>query len=207
MDTSHIKRKWLDVPYADKSEAQKLDIYLPNKGDGPFPVIATIHGGAWMFGDKGDDFNLPFLEGLKRGYAVACINYRLSDEAHFPSQIYDCKTAIRYLRTNAATYHLDGAHIGVWGASAGGHLAALLGTSASPRVGGCFDENCTHPPFLQGAGSCGLVWTTEDFLNMDEQLAQSGAGTPDHSAKILPNQNCWGEKSPMSRLWSNLPVR
>ena len=61
MDTSHIKRKWLDIPYADKSDAQKLDIYLPNKGDGPFPVIATFHGGAWMFGDKGDDMNLPFL--------------------------------------------------------------------------------------------------------------------------------------------------
>ena len=139
MDTSHIKRKWLDIPYADRSPLQRLDIYLPDKGDGPFPVIATIHGGGWEFGDKGDDFNLPFLEGLKRGYAVACINYRLSDEAHFPSQIYDCKAAIRYLRTNAAEYHLDGAHIGVWGASAGGHLAALLGTST--RVRGLEDSS------------------------------------------------------------------
>jgi acetyl esterase/lipase len=53
MDTSHIERKWPDIPYANQSAAQKLDIYLPDKGDGPFPVIVSIHGGAWMFGIRG----------------------------------------------------------------------------------------------------------------------------------------------------------
>jgi acetyl esterase/lipase len=195
MDTSHIKRKWLDISYADKSDAQKLDIYLPNKGDGPFPVIATFHGGAWMFGDKGDDMNLPFLEGLKRGYAVACVNYRLSGEAHFPSQIHDCKTAIRYLRTNAAAYHLDGTRIGAWGASAGGHLAALLGTT--PRVRELDDPSMrkTNTRF-----SCKVqavaVWygPLEDFLKMDEQLTASGMGTPDHSHEDSPESQLLGRK-------------
>ncbi len=195
MDTSHIKRKWLDIPYAGKSLTQKLDIYLPNKGNGPFPVLVTIHGGAWMFGDKGDDFNLPFLEGLKRGYAVVCINYRLSDEAHFPSQIYDCKTAIRYLRTNAAAYHLDGEHVGVWGASAGGHLAALLGTSA--RVRGLEDASMKNSRTrLSSKVQAVVVWygPLEDFLKMDEQLARSGAGFPDHSSEDSPESKLLGRK-------------
>lgn len=195
MDTSHIKRKWLDIPYAKKSAAQKLDIYIPNKGDGPFPVLATIHGGAWMFGDKGDDFNRPFLEGLKRGYAVACINYRLSDEAHFPSQIYDCKTAIRYLRTNAGEYHLDGARIGAWGASAGGHLAALLGTST--RVRGLEDASMRNSRTrLSSKVQAVVVWygPLEDFLKMDEQLEKSRMGPPDHSKADSPESKLLGRK-------------
>lgn len=101
INTSHIERKWLDLPYAHQSDAQRLDIYLPETGDGPFPVIAALHGGGWMYGDKGDIQTWPFLEALQHNYAVAFINYRLSDEAQFPCQIYDCKAAIRYLRANA----------------------------------------------------------------------------------------------------------
>lgn len=133
MDVSNIKRKWLDLSYADHSRAQKLDVYLPDHGSGPFPVIVSIHGGGWKFGDKGDVLNQPFLEALKHDYAVICINYRLSDESHFPSQIYDCKAAIRYIRTISAQYDLDRKQIGVWGVSAGGYLAALLGTSAKTK--------------------------------------------------------------------------
>jgi len=195
MDTSHIKRKWLDISYADKSDAQKLDIYLPNKGDGPFPVIATFHGGAWMFGDKGDDMNLPFLEGLKRGYAVACVNYRLSGEAHFPKQIHDCKTAIRYLRTNAAAYHLDGTRIGAWGASAGAHLAALLGTA--PRVRGLDDPSMrkTNTRFSCKVQAV-VTWygPLENFIKMDEELAASEMGTPDHSNEDSPESQLLGRK-------------
>jgi len=195
MNTSHIKRKWLDIPYADKSDSQKLDIYLPNKGDGPFPVIATFHGGAWMFGDKGDDMNLPFLEGLKHGYAVACVNYRLSGEAHFPSQIHDCKTAIRYLRTNATDYHLDGTRIGAWGASAGAHLAALLGTT--PRVRGLDDPSMRKTKTRFSCKVQAVVtWygPLENFIKMDEELTASGMGTPNHSNEDSPESQLLGRK-------------
>jgi len=194
MDTSHVKRKWLDIPYADKSPLQKLDIYLPNKGDGPYPVLATIHGGAWMFGDKGDDLNLPFLEGLKRGYAVACVNYRLSDEACFPSQICDCKTAIRYLRTNASAYQLDGGRIGAWGASAGGHLAALLGTGDGVH-------KLDDPSMRNGTRSSAkvqavAVWfgPVANFLTMDDELAESGLGPGGHSKRNSPESKLLGQK-------------
>lgn len=70
VDKQHITRKWLDISYADVSPAQKLDIYLPERGDGFFPVIVSIHGGAFRFGDKADGQLQPMLAGLKRGYAA-----------------------------------------------------------------------------------------------------------------------------------------
>src|SRR6186997_3549943 len=68
-NTERIKNKILDVAYATKSGAQKLDIYLPEVGNGPFPVIVQIHGGAFRMGDKGDVQVNPSLEGLTHGYA------------------------------------------------------------------------------------------------------------------------------------------
>jgi acetyl esterase/lipase len=112
-------------------ERQRLDLYVPEKAGGPLPVIVWIHGGAWLAGSKeGGGPALPFAG---KGYAVASINYRLSQHAIFPAQIEDCKAAIRWLRAHAKKYHLDPDHIGVWGASAGGHLVALLGTSGDVK--------------------------------------------------------------------------
>ncbi len=112
-------------------ERQKLDLYLPEKAEGPLPVIVWIHGGGWQGGNK--DNGGPALPFVKRGYAVASINYRLSQHATYPAQIEDCKAAVRWLRANAKKYNLDPDHIGVWGASAGGHLVALLGTTAGVK--------------------------------------------------------------------------
>ena len=112
-------------------ERQKLDLYVPEKADGPLPVIVWVHGGGWMGGSK--EGGGPTLSFVGRGYAVAAINYRLSQHAPFPAQIEDCKAAIRWLRANAKTYNLAPDHIGVWGTSAGGHLVALLGTSGDVK--------------------------------------------------------------------------
>ncbi len=77
-DVRFIKRKELDIPYANDSAAQKLDIYWPDEGEGPFPFIFSIHGGAFRMGDKRDTQINPMLQGLARGYAVVGVNYRLS---------------------------------------------------------------------------------------------------------------------------------
>jgi acetyl esterase/lipase len=108
--------------------AMRLDLYLPEKADKPLPLIIWIHGGAWMGGSKDDPS--PALRFTTNGYAVAQVGYRLSQEAKFPAQIQDCKAAVRWLRANAVQYHLDPNRFAAWGASAGGHLVALLGTSA-----------------------------------------------------------------------------
>lgn len=132
-DTSFVKRKQLDIPYANLSPPQKLDLYLPDESDRPVPVIVAIHDGAFMGCDKADMQVLPMLEGLKRGYAVISINYRLSWEAKFPALVQDAKAAIRWIRANASRYHFNPDRIAAWGSSAGGYLTIMLGTSSGVR--------------------------------------------------------------------------
>ena len=111
-------------------ERNRLDLYLPEKAARPRPVILYVHGGGWQGGDKS---NGPAFRFAAKGYAVASMNYRFSQHATFPAQIYDCKAAVRWLRANARKYGLDADHIGAWGGSAGGHLVALLGTTAGVK--------------------------------------------------------------------------
>ena len=104
-----------DLAYVEGGhERQRLDLYLPGKIWAPLPVVVWIHGGAWRVGSK--EGGGPALPLVAKGYAVASINYRLSQHAVFPAQIEDCKAAIRWLRGNAKKYNLDPEHIGVWGA-------------------------------------------------------------------------------------------
>lgn len=133
-----------DLVYVEGGhERNKLDLYLPEKSDGPLPLLIWVHGGGWQNGSK--DGCPPLRAGyLDRGYAVASINYRLSGHAVFPAQIEDCKAAIRWLRAHAADYGLDPKRFGVWGSSAGGHLVALIGTSGDVKefdVGGNLDQS------------------------------------------------------------------
>jgi len=116
--------------------ALKLDLYLPQRFDErPVPVVLYVHGGGWQEGDKTWISRiLPAERLVARGYAVAAINYRLAPRSHWPAQIADAKCAVRFLRAQAARYQLDPERIGVWGESAGGHLAALLGL-AGPAAG------------------------------------------------------------------------
>lgn len=128
-----------DVPYVvNGHERHVLDIYLPEKANGPLPLIIWIHGGGWRNGSKNGC--PPLRQGyVGRGYALASINYRLSGHATFPAQIEDCKAAIRWLRAHAKQYGFDPDRFGVWGSSAGGHLVALVGTSGIWRPGNSND--------------------------------------------------------------------
>lgn len=133
-----------DVAYIpDGDDAQRLDLYLPEKGpDKPLPLIVHIHGGGWRAGNK---FPCPFVGMVNRGYAVASVEYRFSQKAVFPAQIQDCQAAIRWLRANSRKYGFDPDHVGVVGGSAGGHLSALVATSggkhAFPPIGEHADQS------------------------------------------------------------------
>jgi acetyl esterase/lipase len=185
-----INRKWLNLPYANQSTSQQLDIYLPDTGKGPFPVIISIHGGGFMFGDKQDGQLLPMLTGLKHGYAVVSINYRLSQEAIFPAQINDVKAAIRFLKANAAIYQLNKEKIALWGGSAGGHLAALAGTTFSKKV----LEDTTQGNALENSAVQAVVdWFGPiHFGTMDDQFAASGKGNPNHNNASSPESKLLG---------------
>jgi acetyl esterase/lipase len=124
------QRIWKDISYANLSPSQKLDIYLPERGSGPFPVIISIHGGGLSEGDKvGPDLKAS-LNAIDRGYALVSINYRLLGEAKMPAQIMDVKAVIRFVRSYAPKYSFDPMKIALWGGSAGGYLASLAGTSS-----------------------------------------------------------------------------
>jgi acetyl esterase/lipase len=121
-----------DIPYAGtKDPRQTLDLLLPKapKGDKPLPVVVGIHGGGWLSGDKSQGVGGIMTLVASGEYAGVTINYRLSGQAPWPAQVFDCKAAIRWVRGNAEKYHLDPDRIGVIGGSAGGHLVAMLGTS------------------------------------------------------------------------------
>jgi uncharacterized protein (TIGR03437 family) len=153
---------------------QMLDLWVP-AGDGPFPLIVWIHGGAFRVGSKASP--PPFPDRLMpRGFAFASIGYRLSAEAQWPAQIQDAKAAIRFLRAHAARYKLDANRFGVVGASAGGHLAAMLGTSGETTIW----DTATMP----NAGVSSRVQAVVDqfgpidFSQMDAmQLPSCAAGT------------------------------
>ncbi|MCM8528993.1 MAG: alpha/beta hydrolase [Lentisphaeraceae bacterium] len=105
----------------------KLDLYIPKNVSKP-QLLVWIHGGGWRAGDKSRCY---IKDITKYGFALASISYRLTDKAIFPAQIHDCKAAVRWLRANSAKYGYDAEKIGVSGASAGGMLAALMGTSGN----------------------------------------------------------------------------
>lgn len=108
----------------------KMDILFPFNGYGPWPAVLYIHGGGWIGGSKLDQFGDVDVPALRAGgYIAIAVSYRLAPQYPFPAMIKDVKCAVRYLRAHAAEYNLDPDRIGVRGASAGGHLAALLATA------------------------------------------------------------------------------
>jgi acetyl esterase/lipase len=194
-NTDDIERKMFDIPYAALSPAQKLDIYWPAEGKGPFPVIISIHGGAFMGGDKRDVQLTPMLEGLKHSYAVVGVNYRMSGEAIFPALVHDIKAAIRWIRANAPTYLFDGSRIATWGGSAGGYLSLMAGVTAGiQELDNHTLGNEDQPDNVQAVVSW---FPPTNFLKMDEQLAESGFLPPEeyaHSGANSPESLLLGEK-------------
>jgi ribose/xylose/arabinose/galactoside ABC-type transport system permease subunit/acetyl esterase/lipase len=191
-DVSGIRRKWLDLPYADASPAQTLDLYVPDEGEGPFPVIVHIHGGAFAIGDKREIMLTPYLRGLDHGYAVASLNYRLSGEATFPAGLQDLKAAVRWLRRHADEYRLDPDRFAACGGSAGGNYAAMLALTPEraefddPSLGE-LDRSCAVQACVDWFGPT-------DFLKMDAQLAESGLGPCDHCEAESPESRYLGAK-------------
>ena len=160
-----------DLPYVrDGHQRQKLDLYLPAMGE-KRPLIVWIHGGAFRMGSKeGNQHDIVPLPYVERGFAVASINYRLSQHAIFPAQIEDCKAAVRWLRAHAQDYGLDANRVAAWGPSAGGHLSSMLGTTGATTefdVGAHLDQ--------RSAVQCVVDWFgPTDFLQMDAQRRPDG---------------------------------
>lgn len=183
--TDAVNRKIYDVPYADDSPSQKLDIYFPNEGEGPYPVVVYFHGGAFMIGTKKDDALEPMLRATGRGYAVISAEYRKSGEARFPAMLYDAKAVIRFVRANAAKYNFDPDKIAAWGPSSGGWLVSMLGVTEGNAA---FEDLSMGNASFSSRVNAVIDWcgTCGNFTKMDECLAASGAGIPDHNDPDSP---------------------
>ena len=141
LDTTGIKRKFLSCPYGE-NPSQTLDIYLPNNGNGPFPIVFFAHGGAWAVGSKSDTQVVPFIGGVSRGYAVISLDYRLLPNIRYPDNLFDIRAALRWVAKNAETYLLDPTRTALTGASAGAHLVMMAAfTQGQPA----FDDDPLAP--------------------------------------------------------------
>ncbi len=175
-ETGWIRRKYLDLAYGGDSPAQKLDLYLPNEGAGPFPLLMLIHGGGFFLGQKGEGRCGTFLPCLKRGMAFADINYRLSGEASFPAAALDCRKAVRFLRQHAAEYGLDPSRIAAAGHSAGANLTELLAMNI-PDGSFCGESGPEGDCSIRTA----VAWFgPTDFTRMDAQARANGVSFVNH---------------------------
>ena len=121
-----------DVSYLGAGRTEKLDLYLPvNPASGVrSPAFVCIHGGGWMNLSKSEGRSVEICTTLaKAGYVAVSIDYRMGPGS-WPTNLFDCKNAVRFLRSHAAEYQLDPERIAVGGGSAGGHLAQMVGFTA-----------------------------------------------------------------------------
>lgn len=131
-----------DIPYRapwSSDQTQRLDLYTASSTDTnaiqeAHPVVLFLHGGSWVHGDKNLSDHMPLVKVfLEKGYYVASVNYRLTEESPWPAQINDCKSAVRFLRSNADIYNIDSDNIFVFGESAGAHLALMMAVTHGDR--------------------------------------------------------------------------
>jgi acetyl esterase/lipase len=178
----------------------RLDLYIPQNAPQPYPTVVWIHGGAWAGGSRWPVGSAGIL--MQHGFAVASIEYRLTSQAGqygsnpviFPAQIHDVKGAIRWLRANAAQYNLDPTRFGTFGSSAGGHLAALAGTSSGVaslegNVGG-------NLAFTSAVQSVADHFGPTDLLNMQLDVTIPPGTVIDHDSPGSPESHLIGFDQP-----------
>ena len=158
---------------------QMLDLYRPKaavESDGSLkklPVIVSVHGGAWVYGDK-DRYQFYCMRLAQHGFAVINFSYRLAPEKKFPSSLQDTEAVFQWLCKNAAQYGLDTSNVFAAGDSAGGHLLSLyLDTITNKEYGKIYDFIEEKPMTLRGAAlNCGKY--TLDDSDPKFRLLRSG---------------------------------
>jgi len=169
-----------DIEFAKVGDISlKLDLYRPVGATSP-PLLVWVHGGAWRAGSKD---SMPLGELVKRGFAIASIDYRLSPVAKFPAQVHDCKAAIRFLRAKAKQNDYDASRIGIAGSSAGGHLVAEIGvTNGHPTLEGTIGE---HPDQSSSVQAIVDYYGPTNFLTILKQSTPHGVSVRVPALQLL----------------------
>jgi acetyl esterase/lipase len=180
---------------------------MPPKKGGPKPLVMYIHGGGWVAGHtrhSGALSNFPAVLAklASEGFVVASLEYRLSGEAPFPAQLQDSRAAIRFLKANAGQYGIDPARVGVWGGSAGGHLAALTALS-------CGDTRLDPAPATAGSECVQSAVTWYGVFDFKSMLARGVDSAAENGLLRCTPANCTEQAikavSPSSYVSANDP--
>ncbi|MBM7616912.1 acetyl esterase/lipase [Weissella uvarum] len=192
-----IQTKWLDIPYMAGNRHQ-LDIYLPNQTATTYPVIIDIFGGGLYFGDKSSHKLEPALRLLRQdGFAVVSMDYSLLHDAPFPTQIYEVKAVIRYIRANAEKYHLNPNQIALMGESSGAQLAvttaATHGVNAMEKL-----DFGQYPDVSEDVQAVIAMYGPYEFDKFKEQFAESGVQSkyPETGTAISFQGQLFGQRAP-----------
>jgi acetyl esterase/lipase len=176
----------------------RLDLFLPKEGAGPFPAVVYIHGGGWVSGNR-LAFQRHAAHMATKGFVGACIEYRLSGEAQYPAAVYDSKAAVRWLRANAKQYRIDPRRIGAAGGSAGGHLVAMLGTTAGIRR---LEGNGGNPEQSSAVAAVAAFNPAVDLVGFGQG---KGSGADNSIVKFLGKPygeapDLWAEATPITHV-------
>ena len=203
-----------DLAYLAPDRAEKLDLYLPvapAKGK-LSPAVVWIHGGGWTGGVKTENRAKEICTTLAAaGYVAVSVDYKLGDGA-WPTNLHDCKNAVRFLRAHAATYQLDPDRIAVAGGSAGGHLALMVGfTGDRPE----FEPAGAATPYPGVSSQVRAVIDLYGPANLltrqevDEKGTPTGKLRPAGPAKVFgtddPTAPVYRRASPVTHVTKNAP--
>ena len=194
-----------DIPYLGAGRSEKMDAYLPkNKEGGPRPVVIWIHGGGWVGGSKSAARELNICQTLaENGYAAFSIDYKLGQkteakdgqqakvtEVPWPQNIYDCKSAVRFVRKESARFGIDPSRVAISGGSAGAHLALVVGLSAGDaklNEGGLYtDQSNAISCIIDFYGPTVIEGSRVDFFTgrtPEETAANAKIASPVHQVK------------------------
>lgn len=168
-----------NIQYDESSDAV-FDIYYPDDyltDRHSYPVFIEVHGGAWYFGQKSSIEFVPFLDGIKRGFACVSLGYTLAPKAVYPQPVIEIKKAIAYIKNHAEELHINPDKIVLWGGSAGAHLAALAAFSHDTgylyRESGCADSSVKMLVLWYGCHSFFVGkqldnWIYKNFFGADD---------------------------------------
>ena len=204
IDVNQFSKVELDLQYANESVNQILDIWYPDTGKAPYPLVIVFHGGAFAAGHKRSHYIKSMCKPISQGYAIATVEYRLYHEAKWPAQLYDGKAAIRFLRANAKKYQLDPNKFAVWGNSAGGNVTQLIAvTGDNPDM-----DDLSMGVQASSKVQAAIAWYTTSELMSCEQFGtdiaqkrnETGAGKG-----MMPNDGK-GDKSMFAELLGFMPL-
>jgi pectinesterase len=197
-----------NIVYAQAGKRKlHLDIFYPaDSNNKKFPGILLIHGGGWSSGSR--QLVIPMAQQLAaKGFVSVAVEYRLSPEALYPAAVYDLKAAVRWMRANADRYKIDKNKIGIYGCSAGGHLAALIGTTNNNRKFEGEEGNNSYSSSVQAIVDVDGVL---DFFGKGSEELYKRSGKPSAAHKwfgFSPKEDpeLWKEASPINHTDSKTP--